>query len=193
MTTGLRHIPHAVLMLALLTEPAAAVPQGSAAAAESLSLCNAVDEMPEAQRANVLARGEAMAEAALAADPNDGRAHFALFCHLGRRMKHAGIGFSQLMDLQRLKREINAAQRLAPDDADVLAAKGALLLELPRLCGGDPAAAERLLRRALAVEPDNTDARCYLAAALRARGESPDDRPARLLSATIDRQLGPLN
>jgi cytochrome c-type biogenesis protein CcmH/NrfG len=177
MTTGSKHIFHAVLMVALLAGPAAAVPQGSAAAAESLSLCDAADALPEAQRNVALARGEALAKAALAADRNDGRAHFALFCHLGRRMKHAGLGFSQLFDLRRLKREINAAQRLAPDDADVLAAKGALLLELPRLFGGDPAEAERLLRRALVVEPDNTDARCYLAAALRARGESPVDAP----------------
>ncbi|MEO8602914.1 MAG: hypothetical protein ABI629_10085 [bacterium] len=177
MTTGLRQFSCAMLSLALLAGPVLAVPAGSGAAAESLSICDQADHLPFAEREAALARGEAMARAALKADPNDARAHFALFCHLGRRMKRAGIGLSQLIGLGQLKREINTAQELAPDDADVLAAKGALLLELPRLFGGDAAEAERLLRRALVAEPDNTDARCYLAAAMRARGETPHDVP----------------
>jgi len=174
MTRGSRLILAAGAAALLGVGPAAAVPSGSTAAAESLALCDAVDDLPDAERDAAIARGLAMAEAALATNDGDGRAHFALFCHLGKRMQRAGISFSHLADLRRLKREIDIALALAPNDPDALAAKGALLLELPRLFGGDAAEAEVLLRRALLFEPDNSDARCYLAAALRARGVSRD-------------------
>jgi len=177
MRRGTADVVAATLGALLLASPSVAVPPGSVSATEALAICDQADTMPQAAREAALARGEAIARAALAADPSDARAHFALFCHLGRRMKHAGIGLSALFDLAPLKREIDTAQRLAPNDADVLAAKGALLLELPRLFGGDPIEAERLLHRALVIEPSNTDARCFLAAALRARGETPSDVP----------------
>jgi cytochrome c-type biogenesis protein CcmH/NrfG len=176
MRTGAARATALTVGLLWLAAPCRAVPPGAVAATEALAICDRADTMPKAERDAALARGEAMARAVLDADPNDARAHFALFCHLGRRMKHAG-SLSALFALGPLKREIDTAQRLAPDDADVLAAKGALLLGLPRLFGGDPVEAERLLQRALVIEPSNTDARCYLAALLRARGETPQDVP----------------
>jgi Tfp pilus assembly protein PilF len=48
--------------------------------------------------------------------------------------------------------------------------KGSLLLNLPRLVGGDAVEGERLLRRALAIDPDYLGARLALVEALRARG-----------------------
>jgi hypothetical protein len=51
---------------------------------------------------------------------------------------------------------------LAPNDAEALAAKGALLIRLPRWLGGDRREAELWLRRALAVDPANATARTYL-------------------------------
>src|SRR6185436_14039748 len=47
-----------------------------------------------------------------------------------------------------------AEAAIAADDGDGLAGKGALLLNLPRLLGGDAAEGERLVRRALAIDPD---------------------------------------
>lgn len=167
----------ALLCWAVAAAPVSAVPAGSDQATAALALCDAVDEMPEGERDAALARGLAQAEAALAADARDGRAHFAIFCHVGKQMARAGLSLRQWSRLQRLKRSIDAALALAPDDADALAGKGALLFELPRLLGGDRDEAERLLRRALVIEPDNTDARCFLAAAMRARGATPDVPP----------------
>ena len=60
--------------------------------------------------------------------------------------------------------------------ADALAAKGVLLLRLPRWFGGDPKEAEVLFRRALVSEPDNSTARCHLAEALTARGAADEAR-----------------
>ena len=150
--------------------PASAVPTGSSAAAESLAVCNQADSLSGAARTQALDRGMALAETALAASDRDALAHFAAVCNLGRQMEAAGIGFSQLIKLHRLRHEIDATLDLVPDDADALATKGALLLNLPALFGGDRAGAEVLLRRALVAEPDNGTARCYLARALTARG-----------------------
>jgi hypothetical protein len=164
------YLPLALVALLAATAPAAAVPPGSPQSAAALKQCDAVDALPEAERDGAIERGIAAVEAVLAADARDALGHFALFCLLGKRTERAGIGFGALFALGRVKREIDAALRLAPNDADVLAGKGALLLGLPRLLGGDAEEGERLLRRALVVEPSNTDARCQLAAAERARG-----------------------
>jgi len=173
--------PRAVVLLLaavlLAARPAAAVPVGSSAAAESLATCEHADDLSGDARAQALARGMTLAEVAAAANPNDGLAHFATVCNLGKQMEMAGIGLGQFLSLRRLRRELDAALDLAPGDADVLATKGALLLNLPRLFGGDAAEAETLLRRALVAEPDNNTARCYLGRALNARGAADEARP----------------
>jgi len=171
----------AVAALVLLAAgSAAAVPPGSPAASESLALCNRANALRGAEREATLARGMELAEGALAADARDARAHFAAVCNLGKQMEAQGIGLGQLLNLRRLRRELDTALELAPGDADALVAKGALLLHLPRLLGGDVAEAEALLRRALRAEPDNDEARCYLAHALSARGAEGE---ARVLAA----------
>jgi hypothetical protein len=85
-------------------------------------------------------------------------------------MENGGAGIGQLVGLFRLRRALDKTLDLAPDDADTLTAKGALLVRLPKLLGGDPGEAAVLLRRALVAEPENGTAKCYLAAAERARG-----------------------
>lgn len=168
MRRALRHAAVAAVLVSPL--PAAAVPAGSPASIAALAFCDAIDEMAEADRGAALDRGLAMAEAAVAADAGDARGHFALVCYLGKRMERAGLSFRQITDLRRLRRELDRTLDLAPGDADALLAKGALLLKLPRLLGGDAGEAEALLRQALLAEPDNAAARCYLAEAQRTRG-----------------------
>jgi len=160
----------AALVLAALSFAGAADPPGTPASREALALCHRADDAPEGERSALLDRALAQAERAVTEDDRDAIAHFAVFCSLGGKMQRAGVGIGALTDLRRLRREIDRTLELAPDFADALAGKGALLLDAPRVLGGDPKDAERLLRRALEVDPDYLGPRLDLVRALRARG-----------------------
>lgn len=159
-----------LLLVVPLATVATAEPPGSPVAKESLVLCSQADDLSGNDQRAALARGVYLAERAIAGDSGDAKAHFALFCNLGKQMKVAGLALSSLLKLNRLRHELDTTLVLAPDDADALAAKGAMLLETPRVFGGDATAGEGLLRRALEIEPDNTAAQRYLAEALAERG-----------------------
>ena len=145
-----------------------ALPPGSSLAGESLRLCMLAGERTVEERFELFARGRDLAEAALAVDAKDARAHFALFCNLGRRLQASAIPHP--VEIMRALRAMDDALALAPDDPDVMTAKGALLLNLPRLLGGDPHVGEAWLRRALAADPGQCAARRYLADVLLQRG-----------------------
>jgi tetratricopeptide (TPR) repeat protein len=165
----------AVALLALARGARAADPPGSPRANQALTVCLADAATPAERRAN-LARGLALAEEAVAADERDPKAHFAVFCNLGNDLKLRGVALQSLFAMRRLRREIDRTLELAPDYADALVGKGELLLELPRLLGGDAAEGERLLRAALRVDPDYIDAHLGLARALAARGARDEAR-----------------
>ena len=111
------------------------------------------------------------AEQAVEAAPEDAVAHFALFCALGERMRARGVSVRSLLELRRLRRAVDRSLELDPDYADGLHGKGVLLLDSPPLFGRDREEAERLLRRAVELEPWWVGARLDLARALAARGE----------------------
>jgi hypothetical protein len=159
--TGLARAGLAALGLALAT--AACAHAGDVDRLdESLALCTAADMLPLVERRLALVHGLALAEDALARGERSARAHFAVVCSLGKALGLDGVGFGTFGDVSRLRREIDVTLRLEPTHAEALAAKGALLLRLPRLLGGDAVEAERWLRRALAIEPANATARIYL-------------------------------
>lgn len=179
-TQRMRVIARAMMALAMAAAGAgraAAVPPGSVAATEALAICEGIDAVPIAKRPAALARGVAIAEAAVNADHRDARAHYALVCNLGKKMEAEGFGLGQLVGIFRLRRALDVALALAPNDADTLTAKGALLLRLPRFLGGDAAEAEVLLRRAVTAEPDNRTAQCYLEAAIAAHNGTASREP----------------
>ena len=144
------------------------------ATSDAVALCHEADQVPVAERSAVLARGLARAEEAVRVNPRDAVAHFAVFCNLGKRLdmeRHGGGLFATLGDLRRVRSEIDITLALAPDYPAALAAKGEMLLELPRLFGGDPREGERLLRRAVALDPDDTRMRLMLVNVAQAAGE----------------------
>jgi tetratricopeptide (TPR) repeat protein len=142
--------------------------------------------------ASLMVTGEAAADAAIVADDRDALAHFAAFCALGGLLRANGIGLAAPLQLRRLRREVDRTLALAPDFADALAGKGSLLLHLPRLLGGDATEGERLLRRALAVDPNYLTPRFALADALRARGALDEARDeARRALAIAERKRSP--
>ncbi len=137
---------------------------GSFHALEALAFCHAAArETDLGARARLLDRGLAEAEAAVAADDADAAGHFAIFCNLGRRLQLRPLGWGSLANVRRVRRAIDRALRLAPDSPQALTGKAVLLLELPRLLGGDAREGERLLRRALEVAPGFPDAARALA------------------------------
>jgi hypothetical protein len=181
-----------IAWLGLVAAATAAEPAGTAASRAALAQCQRTEEMPAAERVPLLRASLTDADAAIAADDADALAHFAAFCALGGLLQADGVGLATPFQLRRLRREVDRTLELAPDFADALAGKGALLLNLPRLLGGDPAEGERLLRRALAIDPEYLTPRFALVEALRARGATDDAQAeARLALATAERKRDP--
>src|SRR5205823_814433 len=73
--------------------------------------------------------------------------------------------------LRRLTAEIDRALELNPEYTEAQAAKGILLIRLPRLLGGDAERGETLLRRVLQKDPYAVESRLMLAKACESRGD----------------------
>jgi tetratricopeptide (TPR) repeat protein len=149
----------------------AADASGTPLAREAISLCTQASEAAAEKQRTLLERGLATAERAVAAAEADPKAHFAVFCNLGRKLESEGAGLSSVKQIERLKQEIDRSLALAPDFVDALAGKGAMLVRLPRLMGGDAEEGERLIRRAVELAPEHPAARLELAKALAEKGD----------------------
>ena len=161
----------AVIAIAIgwLVPPAGANQLSSAKAAEAMVVCESADRMPAADKAKKIKRleeGIVIAEAAVAADDEDARAHLALFCNVGRKLDLAGLSWRVFGEVRRMQAEIDRAQELAPDDPDILVAKGELLRRVPGPLGGNKELGRALLVRAVELRPDHLPARLFLARAL---------------------------
>jgi len=165
-----------LVVCVLATSVWAADPRGTEASRRARDHCTQADEMSGEARTSALRESLAEAEAAIAADDTDALAHFAAFCALGRLLRVRGLSFAAPFQLRQLRREIDRTVELAPDFADALAGKAALLVNLPRLLGGDAAEGERLARRALVIDTDYLQPRLTLVEALRARGADDEAR-----------------
>jgi hypothetical protein len=146
-------------LLALLAPPAPAEEPTTAGAREALMICQSVEGLPESEQLARLDRGLALAERAIAERPDDPVGHFAAFCNRGRRLQLEGLSLHLFGEMRQTRRDLERALELVPDWPDAIAAKGAMLLALPRSLGGDRTEGERLLRRAVALDPSNLEAR----------------------------------
>src|SRR5437667_2745164 len=116
-------------------------------------------------------RGQALAERAVALNDTSADAHFALFCNLGELMRLDGETLSQVFQLRRLMAEVDRTLELDPNHVDAMAAKGTLLVRLPRLLGGDSVKGEAMLRQVLLRDPNAFTTRLALANVCEARGD----------------------
>jgi cytochrome c-type biogenesis protein CcmH/NrfG len=163
------------IAIARLVTPAIANDLSSAKAAQALVVCESIDSTPaatdKAQKIQRLEEEIVVAEAAVAADPQDARAHLALFCNVGKKLDLAGLSWRVFGELRRMQAEIDRAQELAPDDPDILVAKGEMLRRVPGPLGGNKEQGRALLARAVQVRPDHVPARLYFARALAEDGD----------------------
>jgi tetratricopeptide (TPR) repeat protein len=136
----------------------------------AIDQCDAVPDHPSQENWEAIGLALTLAEGAVDAAPNDATAHFAVFCSLAKQTALRGFSLQSLLAVHRLHSEIDTALRLDPGYGDALVAKGAFLLNLPRLLGGDAQAAASTLQRAVALEPQRISARLYLAEALESLG-----------------------
>lgn len=144
---------------------------GSSVAREAVALCLDAARADDERRAALLQRGLERAERAVAESPDDAKAHFAVFCNLGRQLEDDGASLAGIAKVSRLQSAIDRALALEPGFVDALTAKGAFLVKLPTLLGGDADEGERLLRRAVQLAPDHAPARLELAKALDEKGD----------------------
>lgn len=188
-TSG-RRIAVAGFLLWAADTRAAELASAGPAAREALAICERAEAVPTEERAALLAIGLHRAEEAAKDDPQDAAAHLAVFCNLGKRLRdRSGWGLlAAFGDLGRAQKAVDAALALVPDYPGALAAKGQMLAELPRWLGGDRQEAERLLRRAVTIEPDDARMRLMLANVLRETGQH-DEARAHALAAlgTLER------
>jgi len=152
----------AALIVALLVPASHAEESVTETVREALAICRSVGTLPVEERVARLDEGLAMAERAALDDPTNALAHYASFCNRGKRLQLTGFSFGAFGEVRRLRREIDRAIELAPDWPEALAGKGAMLVALPRLLGGDAEEGGRLLRRALTLDPTNAEARIML-------------------------------
>jgi len=180
----------AALLVGLVVAAHAADPPGTAASRAAVAECEAAEGESGPARRERLRRSLEQADAAIGADDGDALAHFAAFCALGGLLKDEGIGLATPGRMRRLRREVDRTLELAPDFADALAGKGALLCNLPRVLGGDAAAGERLLVRALEIDPSYLTPRLELVDALRARGATAEAREQAAQALAIAERKG---
>jgi len=168
-------------MLVVATHAAvvlAADPPGTTNSREALALCHRAQQ-PSAEGVGVdtmLADSLELADQAVAQDDRDALAHFARFCALGEQARLSGVSIVSLLKIRPIRDAVDRTLVLAPDFPDALLGKGALLVSLPGLLGGDDEEGEHLVRRALEIDPDFVDARLFLAETLLEDGRRDDAR-----------------
>lgn len=173
----LRTIRHAccVAALVLAVVPACHAlpsdPAGTAESREALHNCHRGQAATGRDAGVLLELSLEQADRAIAADDRDALAHFARFCALGEQARRSGASLSSLLKLWQIRDAVDRTLAIAPDYSDALHGKGAFLCAVPPFLGGDPDEGERLVRRAVEIDPEYVGARLFLAERLRERGD----------------------
>jgi tetratricopeptide (TPR) repeat protein len=150
---------------------------GSEAAREAARLCNETVAVVGSSAVTAkLDRALSLAESAVKANDRDAKAHFAIFCSLGRKAQLEGADIESLANLDRIREELDRALEIEPEFVDALVAKGRLLASLPWMLGGDADEGERLVRRALELDPSSPVAPLHLAHVLIDQGQAVEAR-----------------
>jgi tetratricopeptide (TPR) repeat protein len=144
-------------------------PPGTPTSREALATCH--QARSDARADELLEKSLALADQAVAADDKDALAYFARFCALGEQARRSGVSISSLVKIWGIRDAVDRTLALAPEFPDALFGKGALLVSLPGILGGDTKAGDRLIARALEIDPDYVEARLFRADALEKNGQ----------------------
>lgn len=141
--------------------------------ARALEECNLGRRAQErSARLGHFEKSQVLAERAVVLDDQLADAHFALFCSLGERGRIDGEkSLAALFGFGKVMRELDRTLELAPTHLDALSSKGAFLIRLPSVLGGDPEKGEQMLRNVIQRAPKSINARLNLAKAYAARGK----------------------
>lgn len=159
----------------LMPMPSRAVEAGPSLANQALAQCNQgrlADDRDK--RLAHFQQGQLLGEQAVASDEGSAEAHFALFCNLGELLRVDGESITSLFGLRRMMRELDRALELNPGYIEALSAKGALLVKLPSMLGGDTQKGEQLLQQVVKQAPKAVNARLALARVWCQRGRHDD-------------------
>jgi tetratricopeptide (TPR) repeat protein len=113
------------------------------------------------------------AENAVERLPASADARFAHFAAAGRLAQLQGLA-SAAFQLMSLNAELDEVLRLDPNHANALAARGGMLVKLPRLLGGDTTEGIALLERAVSLDDTAVGKRLELAEAYHLVGRTDD-------------------
>jgi tetratricopeptide (TPR) repeat protein len=159
-------------------------------AVRSIALCNQVTGASPADRVEFAAKGLELGERAVKADDGDAKAHYAVFCNLGRQLEFARVSPFTIRTLRRAQREVDRALELDPNYPAALMGKGAMLVNTPGFLGGDPAEGLRLLRKAIDLAPDNANIHLQFAKALRDQDKADEARVEARKALELAKQQG---
>jgi tetratricopeptide (TPR) repeat protein len=148
-------------------------------------------------RDSAYSQAQRLAEQVIASDPSNADAHFIVFAARGRRLLHdcGKPSLTNFWKYSAINKHLSRALELDPRNANALAAKGGILLDLPAALGGDPEAGRQLLERAVEINPTGLGTRVTLARALLAHGDRDGARQHLVLAAhyaCIKREAAPL-
>ena len=113
------------------------------------------------------------ADRAVALMPQSADAHFLQFAAEGRIAQLGGIAVAALQ-LVKFNKQLDEVLRLDPNHANALAARGGMLMKLPRLFGGNTTKGVEYLERAVALDDTAVGKRLELAEAYHIVGRDAD-------------------
>lgn len=128
------------------------------------------------------------ADRAVALRPNDADAHFVQFAADGRIAQLGGIAVAALQ-LVKLNNQLDEVLRLDPNHANALAARGGMLMKLPRLFGGNTTKGVEYLERAVALDTTAVGKKLELAEAYHIVGREEEAKATAQSALDTARQL----
>ena len=135
------------------------------------------DSAPKSDKLGYFNKGVAVAQRAVAQQPNAVEGHFWLGANYGGQSELRGA-FNALATVKKIRAEMETVVRLNPAycDANAYLALGEIDRELPRLLGGNVKRAISSLEQGLRIAPKNLDIKLALAKAYREDGRKDDAR-----------------